>query len=190
MITYTKAEIENKLDVVLDKVKQGRIFIHPTDTIYGIGCDATNDNAVKNLRDIKNNSKRPFSIMAPSKTWIRDNCVVDEKVIEWLKKLPGAYTLILKLKNKNAVSKEVNNGLDTIGVRIPDHWFHELCSNMDRPIVTTSANRTNGYFMTSTDNLDDEIKSKLDFIVYEDEKKAKPSTIIDLTKETESIRER
>lgn len=190
MLTYTKAEFQMKLDSILDDISKGKIFIHPTDTIYGLGCDATNSDAVKKVRDIKERNTLPFSVIAPNKTWIRENCVVDEKVIEWLKKLPGPYTLILKLKNKNAIAKEVNNNMDTVGVRIINHWFHEAAKELNRPIISTSANRIGSDFMTSIDNLDISIKSKINFIIYEGEKSGKPSTIVNLTKDTESIEER
>lgn len=190
MLTFTQAEIELKPETILDKIEQGKIFIHPTDTIYGLGCDATSTDAVMKLREMKSRNERPFSIMVPSKSWIRENCVVDKKAVQWLTKLPGPYTLILKLKNKKAIAKEVNMDMDTIGVRIPNHWFHKACEKLGKPIVTTSANVVGNSFMTSTENLDPSIKGKIDFIVYEGEKNAKPSTIIDLTKEPEDIKER
>ncbi|MFT4303142.1 MAG: L-threonylcarbamoyladenylate synthase [Candidatus Woesearchaeota archaeon] len=190
MLNYSKAEFELKTDAIVDKILQGSIFIHPTDTIYGLGCDATNSESVKKIREMKARYTRPFSILAPDKTWIRENCEVDDKVIEWIKKLPGPYTLILKLKDKNAIAKEVNNGLDTIGVRIIDHWFQKGCELLGKPIVTTSANVIGSDFMTSIENLDSDIKSKTDFIIYEGEKLGRPSTIVDLTKESENIKKR
>lgn len=190
MLTYTKAEFELKSEIILNRVKTGQVFLHPTDTIYGIGCDATNEEAVKKIRAIKERFKLPFSVMVPSKTWIRDNCEINDRAIEWLKKLPGPYTLILKLKNKGAIVKQVNNNLDTVGVRIPDHWIHKLSQKIDRPIVTTSANIVGNDFMTSLENLDISIRDRVDFTVYEGEKQGRPSTIIDLTKDPEEKKAR
>jgi len=190
MLNYSKAEFELRTDAILDRILQGHIFIHPTDTIYGIGCDATNSDAVKRLRDIKDRHERPFSVMVPSKTWIRDNCVVDEDVVKWLTKLPGPYTLVLTLKNKNAIAKEVNMDLGTVGVRMIDHWFQKACEVLGKPIVTTSANVIGNDFMKSMDDLDVSIRGKTDFIVYEGEKQGKPSTIVNLTKKPEDIKER
>lgn len=190
MLTYTKAEFELKFENIIDQIGQGKIFVHPTDTIYGLGCDATNRASVKKIRDIKQRHKIPFSVIVPNKKWIRDNCEVDKRAIEWLKKLPGPYTLILKLKNKNAIAKEVNNDLETIGIRIIDHWFNRAAEKLGKPIITTSANLDGNDFMTHTDDLDTAIKSKIDFMIYEGDKQGKPSTIIDLTKKEESIKER
>ena len=73
------------------------IFIYPTDTIYGIGCNAEESKLVEKIREIKNRDKKPFSIIAPSIKWILENCETTEKEIS--KYLPGPYTLILKKKN-------------------------------------------------------------------------------------------
>ncbi|MEM3690242.1 MAG: Sua5/YciO/YrdC/YwlC family protein, partial [Candidatus Micrarchaeia archaeon] len=72
---------------------------------------------------------------------------------------------------------------ETIGVRIPNHWFSEFVSQLGIPVVTTSANITGEEFMTSLENLNPEIKEKMDLIIYEGEKKGYPSTIIDLSGE-------
>ncbi|MBU2639767.1 MAG: threonylcarbamoyl-AMP synthase [Nanoarchaeota archaeon] len=179
-------KIFDKENFDLNFLKENSVFIYPTDTIYGIGCDATNEEAVKRIRDIKNRDKNPFSVIAPSKEWILKNCVVDEK---WLNKLPGPYTLILKLKNKNCVAFNVSFS-NTLGVRIPDHWFNEVVKKINKPIITTSVNKSGEKFMSSIESLDESIKGKIDFIIYEGEKISKPSTLIDLSKDKIEIKKR
>ncbi len=188
MKILTKEEALINKEVILEVIKNGTIFIHPTDTIYGLGCNATSDEAVEMLREIKGRPKTPFSVIAPSKEWIRKNCVINKEAEKWLDKLPGPYTLILK--SKGGVAKNVAPGLDTIGVRIPRHWFSDLVRELNIPIVTTSANKVGEDFMTSLENLDDEIKNKIEFIIYEDEKNGRPSTIVDLTEKKAKIKER
>lgn len=188
MKVLTKEEVEVNKEVILEVMKNGAIFIHPTDTIYGIGCNATEEEFVDCVRDIKERPNTPFSVIAPSKEWIRQNCVVNENAEKWLKKLPGPYTFILNVKN--SVAKNVAPGLNTLGVRIPDHWFSKLVGELGLPVVTTSANKAGGDFMTSLDNLGEEIKQKIEFIIYEDEKHGSPSTIVDLTGEESKVKER
>lgn len=163
------------------EIAEGAIFIHPTDTIYGIGCDATNSEAVKKIGEAKERQTQPFSVIAPSSKWVRENCEITPEVEKWLNKLPGPYTLIIKLKNKNAVAPEVIPEKKTIGIRRPDHWISELATEMNKPIVTTSANKVGGSFMTNLDNLHKDIKKKMNFIFYEGEKNGRPSSIVDLT---------
>ena len=63
------------MDFVED-VRNGAIFIYPTDTIYGLGCDATNEGSVALIRNIKyKDGDKPMSIIAPSKDWVLENCV-------------------------------------------------------------------------------------------------------------------
>ena len=153
MQNISKEELKTEKLIFFNKIKQGALFIHPTDTIYGIGCNATNHNSVYNVREAKERYTAPFSVIVPSKDWIRENCEVNEAAEKWINKLPGPYTLILKLKNKDGIAPNVNMDMDTLGVRIPDHWFSEIVTDLGIPIVTTSANITQDDFMTSEDNL-------------------------------------
>lgn len=165
---------------IIESVVDGSIFIHPTDTIYGIGCNAQDSKAVKKIRQLKGRVTNPFSVIAPSYDWIKENCVVPKEAEDWLEKLPGPYTLILHLKN-NCIAKEVNPGLKTLGIRIPNHWVRKIAADANVPVVTTSVNKSNEDYMTSLEDLDPAIKSGIDFVLYEGKKEGKPSKIVDLT---------
>ena len=171
---------------ILDAIISGSVFIHPTDTIYGLGCNAQNSGSVKKLRQLKSRAKNPFSVIAPSLEWIHSNCVVTKEGEEWLNRLPGPYTLILKLKGR-CVAKEVNLGLKTLGIRMPNHWITRLVAEIESPIITTSVNRANEGYMTSIEDLEPAIKSGIDFELYEGRKEGKPSKIVDLTEEVRVI---
>ncbi|MFC1728335.1 L-threonylcarbamoyladenylate synthase [Nanoarchaeota archaeon] len=182
MRTLTIDEFKLHKGNVAKYVEDGAIFIYPTDTIYGIGCNAVDEHAVGVLRSIKYRYKRPFSVIAPNKDWIRNNCDVTEEGEEWLEKLPGPYTLILKLKDKTCVAPGVCQGVDTLGVRIPDHWISELVSNIGVPVVTTSVNLTGEDFANSVESISPKIKGKVDFAIDEGEKTGRPSTLVHLDK--------
>lgn len=187
MRIVTKSEFLLEKFHFLDDIRNGQIFIHPTDTIYGIGCNALDGNAVKKVRELKGRPSTPFSIIPPSIEWILENCEVNEKQREYLELMPGPYTLILRLKNK-PVAKEVNNDLDTLGIRIPNHWIKDVVNEVGVPIITTSANKTGNEYMTSIDDLDVEIKTKVNFIINEGLKEGKPSKLVDLTAQVKVIR--
>ena len=189
MRIVTIDEFRLNKDEFAEKLEEGQVFIYPTDTIYGIGCDATNEAAVLKLRNIKRQHDRPLSIIAPSINWIKENCVITSEVEEWLKKLPGPYTLILKLKNKKAIAQSVND-TGSIGVRIPKHEISRFVNYIGFPIVTTSANITGKMFMTSIEDLDSEIKNRVDFFIDQGETRGTPSTIIYLDKEKIEIKKR
>lgn len=191
MVVVTKKQFLKHEDHYLSLIAKGCVFIYPTDTIYGLGCDATQTKAVQHVYALKQRSGKPLSVIAPSKDWIIKNCVVDKKAKQWLKKLPGKYTLILQLKNKKAVAKHVHLGDYTLGVRIPKHWFAAVVQQYGKPIVTTSVNMSGMPFMTSLHDLSPAIKQKVAFIVYEGVKKAHPSTIVDLSSlERKEVRKR
>ncbi|MFP4403779.1 MAG: L-threonylcarbamoyladenylate synthase [Nanoarchaeota archaeon] len=190
MKIYTKDETKLHEEKIILKILKGNLFIYPTDTIYGIGCNAKDNIAVKNLRDTKRQNTRPLSIIAPNKKWIYDNCIINPKIETWIDKLPGPYTLILNLKNNKAIAQEVNLSNKTIGVRIPNNWFMEIIKKANIPIITTSANITGENFVTNIEQLDENIKINCSFSIDEGEKKGKPSTLIDLTSKEITIKER
>jgi L-threonylcarbamoyladenylate synthase len=178
MEELTKSEVVMRQNELLQRIIDGEVFIHPTDTIYGIGCSATDERAVKKIRKLKERPDAPFSVWAPSKQWILDNCEVRDE--QWLNQLPGSVTLIMKLKKKSGIAKSVSPGSNTVGVRLPDHWFSGFVERLGVPIVTTSVNRAGRLFMTSLEDLDADISNGVRFVVYEGEKSGRPSKIVHL----------
>jgi L-threonylcarbamoyladenylate synthase len=185
-ILFAKELLKWKDRVLNELRNNGKIAIYPTDTIYGIGCNATDDAAVRKVREIKNRPNSPFSIIAPYREWIGEKCEVED---QFLDKLPGPYTFICRTKGK-IVSDEVNPGLDSLGVRLPDNWFSTLIAEMDIPFVTTSVNKSGQPYMTSLDDIDHDIVNQVDFIIYDGPKDSRPSTIFDFTKDEPEVIER
>lgn len=172
--------------IIQKRMKKGMIFIYPTDTIYGIGCDATNYKAVERVRKAKQSDRRPYFVIAPSKKWISKNCIIDKKAKKWINMLPGPYTLILKLKNNKCVARNIT-GNKTLGIRIPDNWAASIAKDMKKPIVTTSANLQGESYMTKLQDLNEKLISRIDLVIYEGEKRGRPSTIVNLTRDKPAI---
>lgn len=187
MKILTKEEFLENKEFYLKEIKKGKIFIYPTDTIYGIGCIATNPESILKIRDIKKRDKKPLSIIIPNKKWIEENCeILGNK--KYINKLPGPYTFIVKIKNGNVISKkEVIGDLDTIGVRIPNNWFSEFLCNNNIAFITTSVNISGEPPLTNISNLKDDIKERVDYIINEGVLGGKPSRVIDLTKREEEV---
>ena len=185
--TIRKNELLLNINAYSKKLTQG-VYVVPVDTVYGLSCNAMSNRAVRKLRRIKK-TKQPLSVIAPSKGWILDNCVIDDNAKEWISRLPGPYTLILKLKNKKAISSSVYNKKDmSIGVRFPKHWFVDVVKKLNFPIVTTSANVSGGNLVSSVDDLDPRIKKNVDLIVSVGIKNTKPSTLIHLINEEKIVK--
>ncbi|MBN2457687.1 Sua5/YciO/YrdC/YwlC family protein [Candidatus Woesearchaeota archaeon] len=190
MEIFSRDEARLNRELIFDEIRKGSLFIYPTDTIYGIGCNALIDTAVQKLRKLKNNFTRPLSVIAPSKEWVKRNCELNKVSCEWLDKLPGPYTLILSLKSKSPVAGSTNLKTGRLGIRMPKHWFHNIIKDLDLPIITTSANITGNDFMTSLSDLDSRIKRGCSFMIDEGTIKGRPSTIVDLASEVLSINDR
>ena len=165
----------------------GKIFIYPTDTIYGIGCNALNSLSVKKIQEAKQRNKKPFSVIAPSKKWIKNNCIIGD---DYLLKLPGKITLILNLRNKNCVSREINQDTDNLGVRIPDNWFSKIIEEANIPFVTTSVNITGEQYIKSIKEIPASVKKEVDYAVDDGILNNNPSTIIDLSSENIKVTKR
>jgi L-threonylcarbamoyladenylate synthase len=161
----------------------GEVFIYPTDTIYGIGCDIYNENALEKIADIKGRKElQPYIILISSFKMLNEFAVVGDAkhIIE--KYWPGPLTIILNSKIK--LSKYIDNNAGKIAVRMPDNKFClELVTRYNKPITSTSANihaKKQGDF----NQIVNEFKSQIDLFIYSGEVKSiNPSTIVDLTED-------
>jgi L-threonylcarbamoyladenylate synthase len=159
---------------IIAAIKKGKIFIYPTDTIYGIGCDATNKKAVDKIRQIKQSDKdKPLSVIAPGIDWIKENLIIDADLNKYL---PDPYTIILKKKNPEFLTHVSSN--ESIGVRIPNHEFTRIIQKAKVPFITTSVNLSGEPFATNISEIPPEILDEVDYIIDYGELNGKPSTII------------
>lgn len=165
---------ETKIKIIED-IKSGKIFIYPTDTVYGLGCNAYNEESVKKIKKIKGrDSNKPLSVIAPSLSWILENLETNE---EYLKKyLPGPYTLILKKKD-NGFMKECSP-TEALGIRIPANDFTKIIEEANVPFITTSVNLSGEPTPPSIDNIPKEIQNQVDYMIDAGKLEGKPSTII------------
>ena len=161
-----------------------KIIIYPTDTVYGIGCNAFDELLVDRLYDIKKRERdKAVSVIAPSKIWILDNFVCDETLID--KYLPGAYTLILKKKESSFLSA-VSCG-DSVGIRMIKHKFQDIVSSCGIPFVTTSANISGEKTPVMMGDISEDLKNEVDIIIDEGMLLGKSSKIIDFTGTKEKV---
>ncbi|USN59243.1 MAG: threonylcarbamoyl-AMP synthase [Candidatus Peribacteria bacterium] len=167
----------------LQEMLAGKICIYPTDTLYGLGCRADSIEAVERIYDIKKRDNKPVSVIAPSKEWIYMHGDISQKVGEEIDRtLPGPYTYIVSLKHPEYIAPHVNNGGNTLGIRIPKSRFTELVQELGIPFVTTSVNISGQPSATSIDEIDPEILAQVDYVIETDEAMSGVgSTIYDAT---------
>jgi L-threonylcarbamoyladenylate synthase len=155
------------------------LVIYPTDTLYGLGCNARSEKAVGKVYDAKEREgKKPLSIIVADHRMVLEYCTVSsaqEKVLHAL--LPGPYTFILPLRRSMPVTSTME-----IGVRVPEHMFmRQVSKELALPIVSTSANLSGGKGAAETGELDGSIGSVADLVIDGGRcRYAKGSTVIDL----------
>ena len=170
---------------IVDDIVRGRIFVYPTDTIYGIGCNALDDDAVKRVFAAKRRDESAaLSVIAPSFEWIARNCDVDMDVVR--KHLPGPYTLIVKKKDAGFLFR-VSAGRDTLGVRIIDHPVMKFFEMAGVPFVTTSVNASGDEPVCDVSEIPKEILRFVDVVIDDGIISGKPSKIIDLSDGNERV---
>jgi len=141
MIKILEVNCENiGIEKVIQVIKKGGIIIFPTDTVYGIGCNPYNENAVKKIYEIKSRTKlKSLPVLAYSLDIVKKIALVDqytEKIIE--KYWPGPLTLILTLTDEKL--KKSLNLENKIAIRIPDSKCTLKLLEKCRLLVGTSAN--------------------------------------------------
>lgn len=162
---------------LIKEIKRGALFIYPTDTIYGIGCNALKPASVRKIRRLKR-TKHPFSVIAPSKIWIQKNLHARPKHLD---RLPGRYTLILR-KRRSRFLHECSK-TNKLGVRIPRHPFTSLVKRAGVPFVTTSVNVSGKPSTTRVSRIPQSFLKEIDFVVDAGTLDRRASTIWDLTGE-------
>lgn len=174
----------DKIEQTVSVLKRGGIIVYPTDTIYGLGCDIFNKEAIKKIYQIKKReAKKPLSIICSDFAEIAEYAVVSNQTFAILKKtLPGPYTFILKAKSKTPSSFLSKN--KTVGIRIPDNKIClEIVKKLGNPIITTSLNLSGQEVLTSPSQLSKEMKNKIDLIIDVGHLPQEASTVIDLSQE-------
>ena len=141
MLVIMKVNCQDKgIKKAVEIIENGGVIIFPTDTVYGIGCNPYDTNAVKKIYEIKSREKiKSLPVLASSIQIVKQISIIDEFTEKIVKKYwPGPLTLILKLKDKNL--KKSLKLEDKIAVRIPNSECTLKLLNKCNLLVGTSAN--------------------------------------------------
>lgn len=182
-----RVKMNDDIKKAIEILMKGGIILYPTDTVWGIGCDATNAEAVKRIYEIKqrDDSKSMLVLMdnpVKLQTYIQDVPEIAWDLIELTDK---PLTIIYENARNLAENLIAEDG--SVGIRITDEEFSkELCKRFRKPIVSTSANISGSPSPANFKEISQEIKNKMDYIVnyrQKDLSKANPSSIIKLSKD-------
>lgn len=174
-----------KYDTLTDEIAailaEGKTILYPTDTIWGLGCDATNEEAVKSIYNLKQRKKdKPFLILVDSLEMLKEYVVDLHPRIETLLHYHNRPLTIIHKQADNLPEISVAND-KSVGIRITqDDFCKSIIRKLGKPVTSTSANISNNpppaFFM----EISEKVKSLVDYIVpirQEDTTAKEPSVI-------------
>lgn len=177
-------EMIEDINKALEVLRNGGIIVYPTETIWGIGCDATNEKAVSRIYAMKQRSDTKSMLVLIHNEALLSSYVEQVPDVAWdlLEAATDPLTIIYPgAKNlaKNLISEDL-----TIGIRVTtDPFCSELLSRFRKPIVSTSANTSGTRAPGNFSEIEDAILTQADYVVQwrqEDMTRSKPSSVIKL----------
>jgi L-threonylcarbamoyladenylate synthase len=179
---------ESSLILAVSLYQSGKIFIYPTDTIYGLGGNPFDENVVTRIAAIKGrNEKKQFVwLVSDFENLLNYVDVTFENHLDFLQKIwPGPVSVVLNLNDR---TKKITD-YSTIAVRIPDNNFcQKLLAEISQPLISTSVNRNGQDPANQIEKIAEDFSREVDAIIYNsDSVQPFSSTIIDLTTENPKL---
>jgi L-threonylcarbamoyladenylate synthase len=178
--------LSGDLGIACEVLWKGGVILYPTDTIWGIGCDATNPEAVKRIYDIKQRSDSKSMLVLVDSTAKLDYYVdeLPEIALDLIELSDKPLTIIYSNARNVAPNLIAPDG--TLGIRVTKEDFsRQLCQRLKKPLVSTSANISGQAPPANFSEISEEIIRAVDYVVnyrQEETQKARPSGIIQLGK--------
>ena len=164
---------------LIKNIEDGNLIIVPTDTVYGISCDATNKEAIEKVFIAKQREQKPLIVMVSNidmlKTCVKEISDLEQKLID--KYWPNTLTILFK--KSDDLLEEITCGSEYIGIRMPDNkLLLDLMNELNKPIISTSANISGNSVITNTNLIEPELKKYISYIYDDGEKTNIASTLV------------
>ena len=176
-------DIKNAVEVM----RRGGVILYPTDTVWGIGCDATNAEAVKKIYQLKQRDDSKALIVLIDSAEHLDHYVVDVPMIARELIDVAVKPLTIIYEGAYNLAPNVLGEEESVGIRIPnDEFCHRLCERYGKPIVSTSANVSGKPTAKTFADIDPSIVKGVDYAVQyrrDDQQSHQPSNIILLSRD-------
>lgn len=172
----------------VEVMKDGGIIVYPTDTIYGLGADLFNKDAMQRILRIKKASKQKLlSFVCPDLKDISNWAIVPNYAYRIIRRvIPGQYTFILRATKQ--VPKILVQKRKTVGIRIPDFKvIQNLLQELGRPILSTSVPQGEDGYYTDPQEIARRFNNEIDLILDAGVMFNKPSTIVDFSADEPNI---
>ncbi|MBP5562028.1 MAG: threonylcarbamoyl-AMP synthase [Muribaculaceae bacterium] len=170
------------LDEVVETLRDGGIVIYPTDTMYAIGCDALNNQAIERICALKamKSAKTNLSIVCASIADVSDYAKFDNRQFKMLKNhLPGPFTFLLPALSK---LPKAFKGRRTVGIRIPDNKIAvAIVEQLGHPILSTSVEGSDEDYRCEPELIAETYAENVDIVIDSGRGHLVPSTVVDCT---------
>lgn len=177
--------MEEDLKNALDVLRKGGIILYPTDTIWGIGCDATNEVSVKKIYDLKKRADNKAMLVLVDSFSKVERYVSDVPEIAESLEDVSVKPLTIIYDNTVGLADNLLGDNRSVGIRVSKERFSkELCRRFGRPIVSTSANISGHPSAANYAQIDKEIINGVDYVVkfrQNDESEHQASSIVKLS---------
>lgn len=177
---------ERQMKIVLDCLHNGGVIIYPTDTVYALGCDATQIRAVERVARIKGVKleKANFALVCSSLSHLSDfSRPISNHIYKIIRRaLPGPYTFILNAGSN--VPRFFQSKRKTVGIRVPDHRVPvTIVERLGNPIMTTSLHHEDEIidYLTDPEEIHERFGSRVDIVIDSGNCGLIPSTVVDCT---------
>lgn len=161
-IRYEREDMAQALEVL----KKGGIILYPTDTIWGIGCDATNEEAVKKIYDLKQRSDSKSMLVLVGSEGELQRSVEEVPEAAWMLIETAVNPITIIYDRPKGIARNLLAEDGSAGIRITSELFSQtLCNRLKRPIVSTSANISGKKTPVTFSEIDEDIKKGVDYIV-------------------------
>lgn len=165
-------------------LKEGGVIIYPTDTVYGIGCDIFNKDALSRVQAIKSNPDiKLLSFIIPDLKEISKYAKVSDYAYRTMKHLlPGPYTFILPASR--LVPKKLWSKRKSVGIRIPQHNVAlKIVEELGNPIISTSTTNRKGEVLVDPIEIKNIFNSQVDLMLASGNLSGRTSSVIDLSED-------
>jgi L-threonylcarbamoyladenylate synthase len=173
---------EQDMKQAIDTLRKGGIILYPTDTVWGIGCDAANSEAIERIFKLKQRSEAKSMIVLVGSEAQLESAVIDMPDVAWQLIDAAVKPTTIVYDNVAGIAPELKAEDGSVGVRLSnERYSKELCKRLRRPIVSTSANISGEKTPQIFDEISETIKSGVDYIAYyrqDDRTKSEASNII------------
>ena len=170
------------INKAVDVLRDGGVIIYPTDTVYGIGCDIYNKEALQKIYDIKHETKL-FSFICPDLKDVSKYAKISDYAYRVMRKLlPGPYTFVLPAAKE--VPKKLWTKRKTVGIRVPNNNIAiMLAKELGNPIISTSVTKRMGEILFDPVEIKSIFNTQVDLMLSCGALEGIPSSIVDLSNE-------